>query len=717
MDATAQSAPLDSFLAPSAVAVIGASPDTGRIRGVLLQSLRANGYRGAIHPINPNHREIDGLPCFPDVGAVGRPIDLALVAVPAPRVLAALEDCARAGVRHAAIISSGFAEAGGGREATQAEIAALARRTGMRVCGPNTEGFHNEIARVSATFSPAVAPRPDAADAPLLASSRRIGVVAQSGGIGFALYNRGRALGLRFSQVVTTGNEADLTAADFLDHMAGSADTDAILLFLESVRDPARFVAAASRAARAGKPVVAIKAGRSRAGRRAAASHTASLAGWDGAYEAAFRTHGIIPARDPDEAMAILAALTTCPAPRGDRVGIVTVSGGAGAWVADTLAGAGLRVPVLGAAAQDRMRAFIPFYGSAANPVDITAQGARGGGTVRAVEILMADEDIDLIVVVTSLANEAHVSIDPAALGPILASGRKPVLFFSYTLASAFARRSLAGAGAVALTGLAALGDAAGALVRQARFRPRARPAPPGLPPEPRRRLADAPTGQMPEHAAKSLLAACGIEIAPFRLAAHAGELDAAAAALGFPLALKIQSRDIPHKTEIGGVRLGIADAAGLRAAHAEVLDAASRAVPDARIDGVLIERMAPRGVEIIVGVLRDETFGPVLTVGLGGITAELFADATFRTAPVDEDEALEMLRELRGFPLLDGFRGAPPADTGALARLIARVSAVAAAADTVREIELNPVIVHSAGAGCTIADALLVAGAAPGEG
>lgn len=700
---------LDSFLAPASIAVIGASPNPAVIRGALLHLLRRNGYGGRLYPVNPSYQEIDGLPCYPSVQAIGAPVDLALVAIPAAQVLPALEACAAAGVRHAAVISSGFAEEGGASGALQAEMAALARRTGMRVSGPNAQGFYNAAARIAATFSPAVDRAPDAPSL-AIAGARRIGIVAQSGGLGFALYDRGRALGLAFSYVVTTGNEADLTVADFLDHMVRDAATDAILLFLESVRDPVAFLAAAAAAAAAGKPVVAVKVGRSPGGQRAAASHTASMTGWVAAYQAAFRSHGIIEAADPDEAMAIMAALTTCVQARGRRAAVITVSGGAGAWVADTLAACGLTVPELGEPTQAAVRKFIPSYGSAANPVDITAQGARGGGTLRAIELLAADDEVDLVVTVTSLASETHVAVEPEGLARVLSAARKPVLFLSYTLVSPYARRAFAEAGAAVQTGFAALGAAARALSAQ--------PVPPAVsgavPAALRERIAGL-RGPLAEHAAKALLADAGIPVPASVLVRDRAGL-AAAARLGFPLAAKIQSADIPHKTEAGGVRLGLGDPAALEAAYDAVLEGARRHAPAARIEGVLVERMAAPGVEMIVGVVRDPTFGPVLMLGAGGVTTELYRDVAYRLAPVDEAGAAAMLEELRAAALLRGFRGAPAADAAALARLVASVSRLAhACRDTVREIELNPVLVHPAGAGCTVVDALLVAEPAPG--
>jgi len=705
---------LDRFLAPAAIAIIGASPDSARIRGRLLHLLRENGYSGKLYPVNPSYPEIAGVPCFPSVGAIGQPVDLALIAIPAETVLPALEDCAAAGVGHAVIISSGFAEQGGAQTGLQHEIAALARRTGLRVCGPNAEGFHNDVAHVAATFSPAVEVKPG--EQRLEASPRRVGVVAQSGGMGFALYNRGRALGLAFSSIVSTGNEADLTASEFFAHLAQDRATSVILLFLESVRDPAVFLAAAAAAAERGKPVIGVKIGRSAAGERAARSHTASMAGWNAAYDAVFAEHGIIRADDPDEAVAIAAAFATAPTAQGPRVAVVTASGGAGAWAADVLAGAGLMLPELSPELQQAIQAFIPAYGSARNPVDITAQAVLTGGLLRAAELLSDSAEIDAVLVVVSLASEKRMAIDIAALKALVARQAKPLLFYSYTLPSSLAKKALAEAGLTIHTDLGAVAQAMAALVRRggyARPRPIARSS--GR--APIRAALERVGGALSEYDAKQLLAEAGIAMPPHRLVTDAAGLDAAVEELGFPLALKIQSPDIPHKTEVGGVRLGIADTAALRQGYRDMLAELRRRRPDARLQGVLLQPMAPPGVEVILGTIRDPGFGPLMMIGAGGVMTELFRDVVYRLAPVDVDGARRMLGELHIARLLEGFRGAPPVDIEALAALVAQLSQFAAEhRDLVQEVELNPVIVHRAGAGCTIVDALLTIARAGGE-
>src|SRR3954470_8516233 len=354
--------PLDTFFAPDSIALIGASRDLEKIPGLLLAFLRKNQFSGAIFPVNPNYPDIDGLPCYPSIAAIGQPIDLAIVMIPARAVLGALEQCAGVGVKNAIIISSGFAEEGGDSTAMQDAIVTLAKNTGMRISGPNAEGFYSEAQHVAATFSPTVDVKPGAVD--LVATKRRAAIVAQSGGIGFAIKHRAKALGIAISYCVSAGNEADLGAGEFLEYMVQDSSTDVILLFIEGIRDVDKFLAAARRAAEIGKPVIVTKVGRSGAGERAAASHTASMAGWSAAYDAVFAKYGFIVSNDLEEAVTIAAVLTTSPLPKGDRVGVVTVSGGAGIWGADIISMQGLKVPELSDPAQAQIRQWMPSYGA-----------------------------------------------------------------------------------------------------------------------------------------------------------------------------------------------------------------------------------------------------------------------------------------------------------------------------------------------------------------
>ncbi|MBV9248675.1 MAG: acetate--CoA ligase family protein, partial [Acetobacteraceae bacterium] len=667
--------PLQSFFWPESIAVLGASPDTHRIRGRLLHQLRENGFPGRILPINPSYTEIEGLPCYPNIAAVGGPVDLALVAIPAAGVAAALEECAAAGVKNAMIISSGFAEEGGAAGEMQAALVEVTNRTGLRACGPNCEGYFNPLGKIATTFSPTVETKDEAER--VLVSPRRLGVIAQSGGIGFALFNRGKAAGLGFSYVISTGNEADLNMADFLDYMVEDSHTDAVMLFCEAARNGPAFVNALSKARACGKPVIAIKIGHSDAGSRATASHTASLSGSHTAYHAVFQRYGVIEAEDPDEAVAIAGVVLTCPLPKGRRAGIVTPSGGSGAWMADTLSAHGLSVPVLSDELQAKLRPLMPSYGASANPVDVTAQGANTQPAVMsAMECLAESDELDMLVLITSLTSETRVALDAARVRAVAERCGKPLTVWTYTLPSDFGRETAAKCGLFTHTDLRNVGVSLSKLVEFAEALARPLPAavvtqaaslPPGLP------------RALPEYLAKQVLAEW-LPPPQERLVRSVAEAAAAAVELGFPVVAKVQSADLLHKTEAGGVRLKLGDASTVEHAVAAMLHNVARYKPDARIEGVLIQKMAPRGHEIVVGVINDETFGPMMMVGFGGTTVELFGDVVHSPAPVDRAEASRMILSLRSASLLTGFRGAKPVDIAPLAALIARLSAASVA-------------------------------------
>src|SRR4051812_29323031 len=535
--------PLDTFFAPDSIALIGASRDLEKIPGRLLSMLRKNEYPGKLYPINPNYEDIDGLKCYKSIADIGQPIDLAIILIPARAVLGALEQCAIAGVRNAVIISSGFAEEGGDSAAMQDAIVALAKKSGMRISGPNAEGFYSQVQRVAATFSPTVDVKPGAPD--LVATTKRIGIVAQSGGIGFAIYHRAKALGVALSYVVSAGNESDLGAGEFLDYMVQDSSTDAILLFIEGIRDVDKFLVAARRAAEAGKPVIVTKVGRSGAGERAAASHTASMAGWSAAYDAVFAKYGFIVSNDLDEAVTIAAVLTTSPLPKGDRVAVLTVSGGAGIWGADTVSLQGLQVPELSQAIQNQIKQWMPSYGAAGNPIDVTAQGVSSGGLQKTIDLLDASDEVDAMLVVLSLSSETRMWFKETELKPVISAQNKPIVFYSYTLPSAFARTELAKSGVVVLSGLTHAGVAMRRLFERANFKL----APPvecaALPP--RDLSAHLHSATLSEFDSKALLRDAGLTLPDETLVTAREDLDAAIARAGLSLVMKIQSRDIPH--------------------------------------------------------------------------------------------------------------------------------------------------------------------------
>jgi acetate---CoA ligase (ADP-forming) len=481
-----------------------------------------------------------------------------------------------------------------------------------------------------------------------------------------------------------------------------------IPLFIEGIRDVDKFLIAARRAAELGKPVIVTKVGRSGAGERAAASHTASMAGWSAAYDAVFAKYGFIVSNDLDEAVTIAAILTTNPLPKGDRVAVLTVSGGAGIWGADTVAMQGLQVPELSETIQTEISKLLPSYGATRNPIDVTAQGVHSGGLQKSIDVLDVSDEVDAMLVVLSLSSDTRMPFKQAELKPVLDAQNKPVVFYSYTLPSDFARKELAASGAVVLSGLTHVGVAMRRMVERAKFK-LAPPADAAALPT-RDISAHLTSATLSEFDSKSLLREAGIALPDEVLVTEKGALDGAIARVGFPLVMKIQSRDIPHKSEVGGVRVNITTKGEVFLAYQALLENARRHRPDAAIQGVLVGPMAKKGVEIIIGTMLDATFGPMVMVGFGGITTELFRDVNYRPAPVSVPEASAMLAELKAAPLLNGFRGAAKADIGALSQLISQVSVLAAQhAKEISEIEINPVLVHPEGQGVTIVDALVV--------
>jgi acetyltransferase len=432
------------------------------------------------------------------------------------------------------------------------------------------------------------------------------------------------------------------------------------------------------------------------------------MAGWSAAYDAVFAKYGFIVSNDLDEALTIAAVLASNPLPKGDRVAVVTVSGGAGIWGADAVALHGLGVPELSEAVQADIKKLMPSYGSARNPIDVTAQGVTSGGLQKSVDLLTASDEVDAVLVLLSLSSEVRRPFKEAELKPVLAAQKKPVLFYSYTVPSDFARHDLAKSGVVVLSGLTHAGVALRQIVDYAQFSLLAPADEARLPA--RDLSAHLTSPVLSEADSKALLRAAGIALPDEMLVKDKSELDAAVARVGFPLVMKVQSPDIAHKSEVGGVRVNITTKGEVFLTFEALLNNARKHRPEAAIQGVLIGAMAKKGVEIIIGTMRDKTFGPMVMVGLGGVTTELFRDVVYRPAPVSVEEADAMLKALKAVPLLNGFRGAAKADVSALAQLIADISVLAARhAAEIAEIELNPVLVHPEGQGVTIVDALVV--------
>jgi acyl-CoA synthetase (NDP forming) len=584
----------------------------------------------------------------------------------------------------------------------------------MAICGPNCEGVVNALAPLAATFSPSLENQ-EYRLIPEVSGGRPISVIAQSGALSFSYLNRGAPRQLRFTYLISSGNEAALEGLDYVDWMLDEGRTDIFLLYMEAVRNAATFRRVGGKAARLGKPIIVGKVGRSEAGRRAAASHTGALAGADGAYEAMFRRYGIVRCEDIDEMVDTAAAFAFCPLPRGRRVALLSTSGGGAAWMADMCTAHGLELPELDGATRKEIDPLIPSFASSQNPIDLTAQAIREVGYARMIEILQRSPVTDMILVVGSLATETMLRRDIDAITRVARESAVPIAFCAYTNASPAAVALLAGAGLPAYTSMANCAKALRALAEYAEFQRRWRQRGGGeLTPVPdvtevRRRLTAA--GRvLCEHEAKEILAAYGVPRPREEVAADVTKALEAAARVGFPVALKVQSPDIPHKTEAGAVALGLTTPAALRRAYRQVLGSARTAHPGAEVRGVLVQQMAPRGVEVIVGVTRDETFGPLLMVGLGGLFVEVLRDVAFAPTPLTREDARDLLAQLRGSRVLRGVRGEPPADVEALVDLLVAVSRFADDhAEAIAEIDLNPVIVHPRGHGLSVVDALII--------
>jgi acetate---CoA ligase (ADP-forming) len=695
---------LDTFFNPASIALIGASDDRAKIGGKIFQTLVRERFAGLLYPVNATKPTVGGLPAYARIGAVPATVDLVLIAIPAAHVPAALEECAAAGVANAVIFSSGFSEEGGAGALLQQQIEAICQRTGMRVNGPNSEGFFSVQAGVAATFSPAIdLPRPPA-------GVRGSGIVSQSGGLGFALYNRGRQRNMAFSKIVSVGNQASLEIADYVEHLLDDADTSSVLLYVESFKRPRRFVRTAQRAAEAGKPLIMAKVGRSRAGQRAAASHTGAMAGSVRVADAVLDHHGVLRAQDQDEMLDLAAAFSLGKPMRGNRVAIVSTSGGTAVWLTDTCEAMGLEVPPIDPGRQARLAEFIPSYGSTDNPVDITAQGVNG--YAQSMRILADADYIDAIIIASSFAHDTRLKKEGEAIAELVKCLDKPVFIYSYTLPSESSLRILESLGLFCYTSITGCVRGMQGLLAYSRFQAdrsqrRVPAAPPALPAAATRLLAGAEPA-MCEYESKALLATLGIEIAPEHLARTPEEAVAHARSIAGPVALKIQSPQIPHKTEAGGVILGCRGEQDVRAATERLLVSARAFAPQADLHGVLVQAMGEPGLEMVAGIVDDPDFGPMVLVGFGGIFVEVLDDTVLAPVPFDTEQARAMLRKLRGYPLLAGVRGRKPRDIDALCNLLVQLSQLAVATDgALVELDINPVFVHEQGSGISIIDAL----------
>ena len=686
---------LDPLLNPRSIAMIGASADAGRIGGMPLDLLTRFGYAGGIYPVNPKYQEVFGRRCWPDIESLPEPVDLAVLAIAAADVTPMLRRCHAKGVRAAIVYAAGFAEAGGEGARLQDELEAFVAESGMAVAGPNCMGFANLNTQAYTAFASVFK------TAPAQTGPGKVSLLTQSGNVCAAVYAIARRLDLPFSHFINTGNEACLDFSQYLEYLAADPQTEIVLGYIEQLRDGDRFKRACRELERQGKLLIALKAGTTDKGAQAVQSHTSALAGDRRVYGAAFRQLNVIEATDFAQ-MAHLASLATLRhRTAGKRVAVLTMSGALGAILADKFIGAGLDLPDLPPELQAVLRGGIPDYGMVGNPVDVTGNVVNDPAFVHTVlEALATTDAIDAVVVYAP-----GYMLDRMADALTDVSRRHQRLFVAIDTGLAQSRAALRDAEVAVFEdlGLAVAALAPYLLWCEARGVKRIAAAP----------QLDAPAvPALPcnEADARGYVAAFGLPQARVSVAAKADDAVAQARAAGYPAALKVLSADIAHKTEAGGVALNLADDEAVRRAYGEVTRAAAAAQPGARIDGVMVQKMERGVAEIIVGATRDPVFGPVLTVGLGGVLTELYQDTSHRLLPVDEDIALQMLQELKAYALLDGYRGKPRADVAAACRSIVAVgNALLAAPAHVAEIEVNPLLIKEAGQGVAVLDALIL--------
>ena len=695
---------LSAIFSPRSVAIVGASDTAAKIGGVPVDFQKRFGYEGAIYPVNPRPGLVQGLPSFPTISAIGAPVDLAIVAVPESLVQAALEDAIAAGVRGVVLFTSGYAEVSEAGMRAQARLAATARTSGVRLLGPNCLGYMNVRSRVYATFTPA----PNAG----LVRAGSIGIVSQSGAFGAYAYSLARERDIGVSHWITTGNEADIDFADCVEWLAHDPDTRVIMGYMEGCRDGFKLRRALSAAQAARKPVVIVKVGRTAIGAQAAASHTAALAGDDAVYDAVFREYGVHRARDISEFFGIAASASIAKLPRDRSLGLFTVSGGVGVLMADEASDAKLDVRPMPQQAQDTIRGWIPCA-APVNPVDITGQVTNDLTLLERTARLMLNEGG-----YGSLIGFLAAAGAAPAFWPVLESLAQNLcrdfpdrLIALSTLLPPEKRRALEAIGclvysepAEAVRGVAALaafGESFAVAADAPAFQGTATtPLPPGNQSEPQ---------------ALATLAAAGIRTTAFEVVQTAEAAVAAAAKMPGPVVLKIVSPEITHKSDIGGVALGLRDSQAVRRAFDTMLTSVQVHAPKARIDGVLVAPMLTGGVECILGAHYDPVFGPMVMFGLGGVFVEVLGDVALRSAPVSQQQALEMIRSIKGYGLLSGARGRTPVDLDFLAENLSNLSKLAmVAGDTLQSIDINPFIAlpRELGGGCAV-DAVIV-GKAP---
>lgn len=694
------------ILSPRSVAIVGASADFSKFTGRTLKYLLKHGYKGRIYPINPKYREMAGLQCFPSIEALPERVDTAFVQIPSKGVASVIKECVKMGIRGVIVHSAGLAETGEEGKRKEQEIKGMIDGTSVRLVGPNTAGVANIVEKVILT--PVVGYELDEL------TPGRIGLVSQSGGLTGALLTRAEARGIGFSYIISTGNEMDLEASDYMRFLIHDPHTDVIAVFLEGIRNVEKFYGAVDLAHERGKPILVLKVGKAEVGSRAAASHTGALTGSDAVYDAVFKQRGIVRLGALEDLFEVSSLFSKYKPPKGTRIGMLTTTGGGATILADACGVLGFNFPKPSEETVRVSSQWLPDFASTANPLDVTMSGV-GGGYSKSLDLFLRDENFDIVIAVvgTSAQFEPEMGVKP-----ILERDKtidKPVVSFLNPNAEK-ALKLLEGDGIPTFRTPEACARALRYLVDYGRFlekHPTVKAAPSRGPLEDLakiKEILDSPQRALDEYRSKLILARYGIPIVREGVATSLEEALAIAREIGLPVVLKVLSSDILHKTEAGTVKPGIISEEDFREAYGEILENARAYKPDAAIDGILVQEMVQGGTEVIVGTSHDPQFGPTVMFGLGGIFVEVYRDVSLRVVPLTRTDAEEMIDEVRGSALLEGYRGRQKGDVEGIIDVILKVSQLAMdLGEEVRELDINPLIVLGEGRGVKAADALIV--------
>jgi acetyl coenzyme A synthetase (ADP forming)-like protein len=704
----ATAASLRPFFFPRSVAVIGASHDPQRIGYRIVEALADNRFHGAIYPVNPKAATIAGLTAFSSVTAIPNAVDLAVIVVPRDAVLPVLNDCVGKSINSVIVISSGFAESGPEGKQAQDRLIEAVRQQGMRMIGPNCFGLLNTdpAIRLNATFTSAYPP------------AGRVAMASQSGALGLAILAAAQRLHLGISSFVSLGNNADVSTNDLLQYWEDDPSTDIILLYLESFGNPRRFARIARRVTRR-KPIVAIKSGRSLAGQRAASSHTAALASNEVAVDTLFQQSGVIRADTLDELFALARGLSDQPLPKGRRIGIITNAGGPAILCTDACEAVGLSVPELSKATNVSLAAVLPPAASLKNPVDLIASAPPDHYT-HAIATLLASNEIDaLIVLYMSVTVGDAAGIANGILHGIATArraGGAVIPIYICWMAEGDLERTFHAAGETIPT--FPLPEQPAIVLGKASRYEEWRTQPLGVIPDfddmnfataraiCAKALSQNGLGWLTVEDTRAFLASARLPVVQGGVARTADQAAVLAHEVGFPVAVKLASHEIVHKTEMGGVHLNLANEEAVRVAFEAICSRlAQENTPDA-MEGVLVQPMLPGGTEVMVGITHDPLFGPLIAFGLGGIHVEILGDVRFRITPLTERDAYQMVREIKGYRLLQGYRGHPAADVEAIEEILLRLSRLVEEIPEIRELDLNPIFALPPGQGCRIVDA-----------